>query len=269
MCNIQLADVQFDDGRTDGEEYKCLVDGNWNGYNDGIDDFAYDITLPANFLSTYDLDIRGGNFYIAIPGGTIVNDAYVTVPNPSQISIIPGLRRRERQLQGQGVRGTNSVLVVRISTNRGDTVDPSQTDLAGSIFGQGSGAIAHSMKSQYEACSNGQLSFRPVTGSGVVNGVVDVTINADIQGKDIFSLTNIMNQATIDALGSSLSETPRHVMYCVPPGTKFNGSTGWVAFAYVNGVSSYYNNHWCDRLSSQGTSHVRGSPSRCIVVEIG
>jgi len=234
------------------EQYKCLVDGAWNGYNGGIDDFSYDITLPENFLTYNDQAIRDGSFYIAIPGGQIMDDGvtapYVTVPDPSTITIVPGLRR-DRQLQ-YGTR-INPVLVVRVSTNRGNYCDPSRNALAGSIFGIGSEAITHSMKKQYEDCSNGQQSFRPVYGNGVVNGVVDVTIDKDIVGQNIFSLTNAMNKAAMDAVGTSLNESPRHVMYCVPSGTIFEGSPNWVAFAYINGVSSYFNNKWCDFLSSQ------------------
>lgn len=259
ICNIQIVDAQFEDSRSDTEKYKCLVDGQWNGYNDGIDDFAYDITLPANFLTRNEQAIRQGDFYIAIPDGQVVDDGvnppHVTVPDASTVAIVHGLRRRQRR-KLQATR-TNSILVVRVSTNRGDRCDPSSNDIAGSVFGLGSNPLQHSMKSQYEACSQGKQSFRPVTGdNNVINGVVEVTIDKDIDGTNIFSLTNAMNQAATAAVGNSLDTTPDHVMYCVPPGTKFDGRRNWVAFAYVNGVSSYYNNYWCDRLSSQGTFDV-------------
>lgn len=244
-------DAQFDDGRPNENQYKCLVDGQWNGYNDGIDDFAYNIDLPESFLAKNMQAILDGSFYIAIPGGEIIDDGltapYVTVPDISTVVSVPGVRRRRLP----AVTGINDVIVVRVSTSRGKQCDPSRNALAGSIFGAGSEAIQHSMKSQYEDCSNGQLSFAPVTGTGVVNGVVEVTIDEKIKNRDIFSLTNAMNQAAIAAVGDSLNVTPRHVMYCVPYGTEFDGYKNWVAFAYVNGVSSYYNNNWCDRLSSQ------------------
>ena len=176
---------------------------------------------------------------------------YVTVPDPSAVVIVP-MARRERHLVDRELETRyNSVLVVRVSTSDGDRCDPTANQLAGSVFGVGSEALEHSMKSQYEACSNGQQSFTPVEGDSVVKGVVEVTIDKKIQGKDIFSLTNEMNKAARTVVGNSLNSSPKHIMYCVPYGTKFNGSTGWVAFAYVNGVSSYYNNKWCDRLSSQ------------------
>lgn len=253
LCNILIVDGQFDDGRSNAEQTKCLVDGDWNGYTNGVDDFAYDITLPSSFITQNDQAIRSGSLYIAIPNGEIVDDGVnppsVTVPDASAISIVHGLgRRNRRQLKTR----SNPVLVVRVSTNRGDECDPSANALAGSVFGLGNEALPHSMKSQYEACSNGQQSFRPVSGNGVVNGVVDVTIDMDIRGRDIFSITNAMNRAAVAKVGNSLSASPRHVMYCVPPGTVWDGRRNWVAFAYINGISSYFNNGWCDRLSSQG-----------------
>lgn len=258
MCNIQWVEIQFDDGRPPAEELKCLVDGDWNGYTNGIDDFAYSITppnaLPQSFLTQNDAAIRNGTFYIAIPGGETVDDdvdvPYVTVPDFSTVAIVPGVQRRRERRQLQGTE-YNPILVVRVATSDGDRVDASANQLAGSIFGLGNEAIEHNMKNQYEECSSGQQSFTAVTGTGVTNGVVEVTINKDIQGKNIFSVTNAMNKAAIEAVGNSLNFTPKHVMYCVPYGTKFENSRSWVAFAYINGVSSYYNNDWCDRLSSQ------------------
>jgi hypothetical protein len=41
-------------------------------------------------------------------------------------------------------------------------------------------------------------------------------------------------------------------MYVVPYGTEFNGNKGWVAFAHVSGVNSWYNDYWGDYLSAQG-----------------
>ena len=96
-----------------------------------------------------------------------------------------------------------------------------------------------------------QLEFSPFNvGDNIVNGVVEVTIPKATYGKDIFSLTNTMYQATVDRVGNSLVAAS-HIMYCVPYGTEFDGSKNWVAFANMHGKSSYYNNKWCDRLSAQ------------------
>ena len=99
--------------------------------------------------------------------------------------------------------------------------------------------VTNSMKTQYERCSQGQLSFKPVSGNGVVNGVLDVYMDKNTDGVNIFDLTNSMFQAASNAVGSSLNARPKHIMYIVPEGTTFNGSSGWVAFAHVNG-----NNGW-------------------------
>jgi len=107
------------------------------------------------------------------------------------------------------------------------------------------------MAEQYWRCSKEQLTFSPFTvGNNIVNGVIEITIPEATNGKDIFSLTNKMYQAAVDTVGNSLIAAS-HVMYCVPQGIIFDGATNWVAFANVNGKTSFFNNKWCNRLSSQ------------------
>jgi hypothetical protein len=107
------------------------------------------------------------------------------------------------------------------------------------------------MAQQYWDCSREQLSFRPFdVGYNVADGVVDVYLPQGTLGRDIFSLTNAMNEAAVEKVGNSLSAA-KHIMYVVPFGTTFDGSPSWVAFADMHGKSSYYNNRWGDRLSAQ------------------
>merc|ERR1712176_790967 len=41
------------------------------------------------------------------------------------------------------------------------------------------------------------------------------------------------------------------VLFCQPPGSNFDGSTSWIAWAYINGYQSSYNDEWCQSLSGQ------------------
>jgi len=81
-----------------------------------------------------------------------------------------------------------------------------------------------------------------------VNGIVDVTIGT---AATMYNEKTLENEALIAAERTygkdfTLSETFDMVMFCQPPGT---GS--WVAYAYVNDWRSYYNDFWCQRVSSQ------------------
>ena len=60
-----------------------------------------------------------------------------------------------------------------------------------------------------------------------------------------------MLDATNAAISNSLNASPDHVMYVVAGGTKFKESDKWVAFAYVGGKSSFYNNAWGQSLSAE------------------
>lgn len=197
--------------------------------------------------------ITNGACFVDIPGAQIFDEegSVPTIAVPESAELMP-VDRSESVPSGRKLTsGTHPVLVVRVKAkNRSCT--PSSADLAGSVFGLGNSWIENSMKSQYERCSNNQFTFSNVEGNGVTNGVVDVYIDEDVWGTNIFSLTNKMFQAASAAVGTSLNATPKHVMYVVPYGTEFNGNKGWVAFAHVNGYNSWYNDSWGDYLSAQG-----------------
>ena len=90
-----------------------------------------------------------------------------------------------------------------------------------------------------------------MNGENIVAGVGEVTLNSNIGGID----RNVVKQAMLDAAdekyGDLSTKVPNgeldYVMICIPPGT----SGSWVAYAYVNGWVSVYNDGWCNSLSAQ------------------
>lgn len=250
-CHISAIDGQFEDG-TDEQVYSCTIYDGQSKLGGGM---MYSIDLSDDFVNEHRDCIMNGHCYVDIEGGMTNEDGDVPtieIPEAAGISVIdkseidpdPTARRKLR------VTGTHPVLVVRVQ-GKDSSCNPSSSDLAGSIFGLGNKKLANSMKAQYDLCSQGLLSMDPVAGNNVNDGVVDVYINKKIDGTNIFSLTNAMFQAADAAVGTSLNTSPRHIMYVVPPGTTFRGSTGWVAFAHVSGYNSWYNDEWGDRLSAQ------------------
>lgn len=246
-CHLSAIDLQFEDG--EGEKvYACTINDNENTLGGRM----YSIDLPEDFVNDNRDCIMNGECYADIEGA-MTNESgaipTIDVPFAAAMSVVDksevanGDRRREL-----AITGPRAILVVR-TTGADRSCTPSSSDLAGSIYGSGSDTIVNNMNAQYNRCSQNQLSFEGVTGDNVVNGVVDVTIEENIDGTDIFSITNSMFEAASAAVGSSLNKAPNHIMYIVPRGTEFRGSQGWVAFATVGGYNSWYNDSWGNRLS--------------------
>ena len=240
-CHVLVLDVQLV-GNEDGEMIQCITE----------DDMTYEIKLPSTFMDTHRHQIEEGSFYICVPDGVILDNGdkmpKVNIPDASQIKIVdefPSGNRREL-----AVTGTHDVLIVRISTPYGEYPSVSSNDLAGSVLGIGNNPIENNMAAQYRRCSINQIDFQAAQGlPGITNGVLEVTVNQRLADQSTTGLINTLISATKSTLGVS-SIPYRHTMYCLPYGTVF-GSKDWVAFAYIGGTSSFYNNEWCDRLSSQ------------------
>jgi len=250
-CLVRLLDAQFEDG-TKHQIHSCTLDDNLSS----LGGLMYEIDLSEDFVSTNSKCIKNGACYVDIPGGQVVDEEGATptieIPEAAELTAIDLSESAPIQRRKLGTFGVNNVLVVRLkSIDKSCT--PTREQLAASVFGINGNAygIDNSMKSQYEACSKDQFSFNYVSGNGVKNGVVDVYMNEYVTSVDIFKLTNAMFQAASDAVDNSLSASPNHVMYVVPSGTTFNGSSRWVAFAHVGGFNSWYNDDWGDMLSAQ------------------
>ena len=116
--------------------------------------------------------------------------------------------------------GTKTVLAVRVIASDSLT-SSSEVTISDEIFGTVNDLV--NMKSQYEACSNGQLIFQPFTGttsSGttVLDGVTTVKIDMNVNGVEDSSV----RVAVLDAANNQLGNLQDHfdyVMLCLPPGT--------------------------------------------------
>ena len=247
-CHLSAIDAQFEDGG--GEKiYACTINENENP----LGGLMYSIDLSEDFVTENHNCIMKGHCFVDIEGA-MTNESgavpTIDIPEAAAMSVVDKseVNSDRREL---AVTGSRAVLVVRVNGND-RKCGPTSSQLSGSIFGVGDDYIVNNMNAQYNRCSQQQLSFEPVTGNGVDKGVVEVTIDENIEGASIFSLTNAMFKAADAVVGSSMNKSPQHIMYVVPYGTDFRGSQGWVAFAHVSGYNSWYNDWWGNRLS--GTS---------------
>jgi hypothetical protein len=150
--------------------------------------------------------------------------------------------------------GTLDTLVVRV--NALDVQPPAATALSEDIFGD-----EYCLKTQYDRCSYGQLQIKEYVpgpdGGGISNvqtavnapGVVDIYIQKNAGGNTKEQFQSDANAALQALLGVSDPSTLFDlVMFCFPP----NLSSGsWLGYAYINRWDSYFNNDWCQAMSSQ------------------
>ena len=145
--------------------------------------------------------------------------------------------------------GVLEALVIRVRANDNDALQPaSEMQLYDDIFDD-----AVCLRSQYAACSKDQLIINPVSEYGSTVADSNFTSTTGIVTIDI----EIGNPSNKDALQASalsvatntyrsLSDVADLVIFCQPP-----GSGNWVAYAYINGYRSFYNDFWCQRVSAQ------------------
>lgn len=144
--------------------------------------------------------------------------------------------------------GTLNTLVVRVNAN--DNSPPPATDLSEDIFGD-----EYCLKSQYNKCSYGKLQIQeyvPGTVSDVPTafeapGVIDIYVDANAEGNYYQNMQSLANTALQEKLGTpnpgSIFDL---VLFCMPPGME-----KWLAYAYMGRWDSYYNNDWCQAVTSQ------------------
>lgn len=148
------------------------------------------------------------------------------------------LRQRKTRELAQKV-GQSTVLVVRVTDMNGLAPALSAADLHQHFF-----ADAVNLASQYAACSNNQLTFVPATGySQINNGVIDVTVNYDVSGKNSETVESYAI-AAVQAIVTDESQWD-HVMYVLPNEVNFNGVS---AYAYLNLYRSVYWDTYSSKL---------------------
>ena len=115
-----------------------------------------------------------------------------------------------------------------------------------------------SLKTQYEACSNGKLKIQPYDGTTslgtrIQGGVYEMKLS-DIVAKesDRGQLQSASFREAEKQIGSLTTEFDL-VMFCMPPGTsaRSDGTGSWLAYAFVGKSISFYNSQWCSSVSAQ------------------
>jgi hypothetical protein len=137
---------------------------------------------------------------------------------------------RHRQLIQK--EGDVSLLVVRVmGLDKSPRMD--KDALFNSIFVKDA-----SLRQQFNKCSAGKLNIMPTD-----KEVLQVRVNMNVNGANI---ADVVGHADIEGLkqlpgASSVRGYADLTMYVVPYGTKWNGNSGWTAYAIINGKASVMN----------------------------
>ena len=159
--------------------------------------------------------------------------------------------------------GLKTLLVVRITTLRGEEPTASRMTMKRSVFGplrrriQQTGRV--SMAEQYSLISHGQLNLIPLrvprVENNLVHGVMDVFF-AGFNGRNIQLLTRDLVRATERALrlesDQQLRDVADHTIFCLPDEAHaplFGNIDDWTAFTYRYEPYSFYRKNRCSRLS--------------------
>ena len=195
--------------------------------------------LPDDIMAQFE----SAETLLTIPGAKIAGTKLM-IPNEVKDAKIEkmdttGGGNRGRQLLQSGDK---KVLVVRVKTTGSLQAEPTSTvkELGDSVFGTLGDAV--NLKSQYDDCSYGNLTFSPL------NETVYPSLSAPGVYEIEVAVSGTSNGVVRNAVTASLPSFDfDYVMYCLPPGT--DGS--WIAYAYVNAKISVYNNEWCTYVSGQ------------------
>jgi hypothetical protein len=236
-CRVTIVDTMFEVAAnttsTNEHQISCIPIIN------GVEtDDLLDLSLPDDIAEMNRASIELADLYLSIPGATIKGNSVVIPPAPLFIVLDPPEQRRQLS---SSTTGSKTLAIVRVSTiDKGPTF--SATALRNGIYGNGI-----NMKTQYEACSFGQLRWEaaPVGVAGVLEVRIGQRISDFTSGTAL--VTAAQNQIKKDLGISKVSDLGDKVIFCLPAGTG-----GWIASAGLNHWRAQFNDEWC--LSLTGTS---------------
>jgi hypothetical protein len=235
-CRVTIVDTMFEVSanttNTNEQQISCIPIINGEETDDLLD-----LPLPDDIAELNKASIELADLYLSIPGATIKGNRVVIASSPVFIVLDPPEQRR--QLSGS-TTGSKTLAIVRVSTSdRSPTF--SASTLRDGIFGNGI-----NMKTQYEACSFGQLKWEmaPVGVSGVVEVRVDEGISAFTSGTAL--VTAAQKQIKKDMKISKVSDLGDKVLFCLPAGTG-----GWIASAGLGHWRAQFNDEWCLSLTGK------------------
>jgi len=202
-----------------GREFLCVPD------RDGV--LYYDISAAVSGSLRETLEQALQNTRVRVHARAADLVPWEPVPPGTLVSLVAvGSARRSAKNAG-----TRQILAVRISGTDA-TLGWTSAAVSNALFGTNGRNVT--IKANMNGCSKGVLNFTEYTGTGVVNGVLDVDVNMTIVGTSLATVIAEAKTRTAAALNVSLS-TIDHIMWAVPQGAIKGSSSSWAAYATLNG----------------------------------
>lgn len=215
------------------------------------------------------VSLESGKTVLTIPHAQVTDASIVilntAVASSTSIESFASSSNKDNVFQNANTRKLQSVdrrkvLVVRVETttaNKASTTSD-ETTLSDEIFGTGDDQV--NLKSQYDACSFGKQIFEPAEVVNATGGVYTVNVrwSSSVDGADGFQnlITAELNRK-LGGIPDAGSGQPLangafdHVMYCIPPRTRYRSRLSWSAYGYLGGWLTVYNDKNCNYPSIQ------------------
>ena len=145
--------------------------------------------------------------------------------------------------------GALPAVLVKVIDGNGLSPDASKENLHKYTFGGDDDDVV-SAADQYRACSYNKVNIIPGMADDV--GVIEIQVS-EIINVNQTKRTEITNSALAKFKEEHNVDDFRFVMFCVPGGTIRNENEQWLAYAFVNGKFSFYNDKggWCISVSAK------------------
>jgi len=157
--------------------------------------------------------------------------------------------RRNRNLAESA--GTLRTLVVRVKDVGGAAQSLSVPQIYKDVYDD-----KVCLKSQMNKCSHGAVTIEPSpegstkVGKNTYNGIVEIDVGIEAAGANYMDLQSEAINAVWAEFGNF--DDFDLIMFAQAPGSvNYSGSTGWLAYAFVNGWLSVYNEGWMGPVSAQ------------------
>lgn len=191
------------------------------------------ITLLGDANEFFSGRVLSGVYRLTIPTTLISVDDTIDLDDPASDYI----EIEEKPESRATYTGTFKVLVVRVHGGTGAGHTYSAAQLATNVFTTTTGEL--SLKSIYLACSKNQLTFEAATGSGVTDGVLDLSTTESISTRS--DCRDVGTAAgTSGVSGGTIDSYDFTVVVC-PSTTDFYGAAG---VAWLDGYVSWYLDHY-------------------------
>jgi len=218
-CMILVSQVVFESGR-DATMYECQMSSEDGGQIIPIRGSLPEniSTVAVNTLFSEDAEISSHELYIP-DGASILFDQRPTTTQKMSL-------------------GTKNLLAIIVQANDA-SIGTTEEELSDIVFGTDGAEV--SVKSQFEDCSYNEMNITTAETQGPINnGVVTVNLDQNIKGVSSYSLLSVINEQAQDdwEFDANLYD---HILYCLPKGTTYAGSSSWVGYGYIPGVQTVYN----------------------------